>query len=455
MHKHNLADVFTAGNEFAESAANEIVKRVKLHTSLPKCANENDDVTRPGGFVEELVDWVVSSAERPSRWLALSAVLPFVAALVGRRFESPTGLRSNLYVAALAPSGFGKDHARSQLKKLALKAGVATILGPSRFMSASALRSALVDKPSCICMVDEFDSLMQQINDPRAGIHNTLIRGDLKDLWSASQTFFDGSEYASTKAVRLFHPNLCIYGTGTPEAFWKTISGLNTAEGLLPRFILFDVDGPRPARIARKSDVSDVPVLLSELCRELLMAGRPINKLEQQAQSPLLEKGDKDVSALRVPMDENATAKLEEFKRQIDAFTCDEVSAPLINRAAEHAVKLALVVAVATDWDAPVITGEIMQWAITLAWRLTTRMLAETTSRVSDSVREGNYKRILEQIKKAKDGITDGKIADANRGMPARDRKDIIQDLIGAERIKGRITIGKKGRPRCRYHFLK
>src|SRR6266576_4953523 len=70
------------------------------------------DLTNPGGVVSDIVDWIVSSASRPSRELALSATLPFVGALIGRRFSSPTDLRTNFYSVALASSGYGKDHAR-------------------------------------------------------------------------------------------------------------------------------------------------------------------------------------------------------------------------------------------------------------------------------------------------------------------------------------------------------
>lgn len=55
------------------------------------------DLTNPGGLIGELVDWIVSSASRPSRKLALSAVIPFAGALLGRRFASQTDLRTNFY----------------------------------------------------------------------------------------------------------------------------------------------------------------------------------------------------------------------------------------------------------------------------------------------------------------------------------------------------------------------
>src|SRR5215212_6332021 len=96
-----LAEILPAGDKFAAEAAEDIIKRVERHskygprvTAQPE-TSDTESLTFPGGFVEEIVDWIVSSSERPSRYLALSAVLPFVGSLIGRRFESPTTAASN------------------------------------------------------------------------------------------------------------------------------------------------------------------------------------------------------------------------------------------------------------------------------------------------------------------------------------------------------------------------
>ena len=77
-------------------------------TDSPKSGDSLAALTNPGGLVGELVDWIVSSSSRPSRELALSAVIPFIGALLGRRFASPTDLRTNFYVVALADSATAK-----------------------------------------------------------------------------------------------------------------------------------------------------------------------------------------------------------------------------------------------------------------------------------------------------------------------------------------------------------
>lgn len=191
--KHNAKELFADGIDFVEkTTANIIARAEKIKGN--RIADEDrttgltrlSDLTNPGGVVSELIDWIVSSSSRPSRELALSAVLPFVGALLGRRFASPTDLRTNFYTVALADSGYGKDHARTQLKRLITAAGLDRFSGPNRFMSATALRNSVTTKPSCLCMVDEFGGMMRQINDPRAGIHSMLIRSDLLEMFTSA-----------------------------------------------------------------------------------------------------------------------------------------------------------------------------------------------------------------------------------------------------------------------------
>jgi hypothetical protein len=403
------------------------------------------DLTDPGGVVSDLVDWIVSSASRPSRELALSAVLPFVGALIGRRFASPTDLRSNFYSVALASSGYGKDHARTQLKRLITAAGLDRISGPNRFMSATALRNSVMTKPSCLCMVDEFGGMMRQINDPRAGIHSVLIRSDMLEMFTSASTFFEGAAYAKEAPAKIHNPNLCIYGTSTPEDFWASVSSLNTADGLLPRFLLFNITGNKPSREDARTNVYNVPQSLIEAVQALALAGRGNGNLSNTDNGSLASK------PIVVNYSADAATELARFETFVDETVSASEIAPILNRAVEHAIKLALTVSVCTNHVDPVITGHAMKWAVKLAWLSTCTMIEETGDRISDNQREADKKRIFGYIKRAGvDGITEGKIGDACGGIDKRRRDELLSDLVSAGRIEER-QVSTKGRPRKRY----
>src|SRR5579864_8703316 len=97
---YNAKDIFKEGTAFSKrEAANIIAEFERLKgrriADDDKTAGETilADLTNPGGVVGDIVDWIVSSSSRPSRELALAAAIPFVGALIGRRFASPTDLR--------------------------------------------------------------------------------------------------------------------------------------------------------------------------------------------------------------------------------------------------------------------------------------------------------------------------------------------------------------------------
>jgi hypothetical protein len=141
-------------------------------------------------------------------------------------------------------------------------------------MSATGLRDAVMAKPSSFCMVDEFGGMMRQINDKKAGIHNLLIRSDLLEMFTSAATFFEGAAYAGPAPEKIHNPNLCIYSTSTPEDFWASVSSLNTADGLLPRFLLFNVTGQKPGRVVASNNVYDVPETLVKSCLHSLTVSR-------------------------------------------------------------------------------------------------------------------------------------------------------------------------------------
>jgi hypothetical protein len=98
-------------------------------------------------------------------------------------------------------------------------------------------------------MVDEFGGMMRQINDQYAGIQNQLIRSDMLEMFSSAATFFEGAAYAGSAPEKIYNPNLCIYGTSTPEDFWASVSSRNAVDGLLRPYLLFNITGAKPDRV--------------------------------------------------------------------------------------------------------------------------------------------------------------------------------------------------------------
>jgi hypothetical protein len=389
-----------------------------------------------------------ASSDRPNRALLLGAALTLVSVLAGRKFASPSNLRTNNYIITLAPSGHGKDHAISQIKLLSEAAGLDRFIGPARIMSASALRKLIKREPSVACFIDEFGGFMHQIHDRRAGIHNAMIRNDLLEMFSAAGSFFAGAEYASEPAAKVYAPNLSVSGTSTPAQFWSSLSSLSTVDGLLARFILINVAGEKPARRKAPAGPRDVPAQLIKSLHAVADAGSSgnLSRLRDGSPSPIV-----------VPLTSEAEIALDEFSAELDkadASSPDEEQ-PFIARARENAIKLALTVAVGESPTAPEVSGTTMRWAIEFSRLSMETLIRESSDRIADNERGEAFNRILGLIRKAGSaGITEGRIADRAKHLDARLRAQILNDLQLAGRVRFERRTGTGGRAGERYYAL-
>ena len=62
------------------------------HATATPASDELEPYTRDvPGVVGEIIEWIVATARRPNRVLALAAAIPLVGTLIGRRVAGPTG----------------------------------------------------------------------------------------------------------------------------------------------------------------------------------------------------------------------------------------------------------------------------------------------------------------------------------------------------------------------------
>jgi len=411
-----------------------------VHDYKLEAISDLEALTYPGGLVEDLIDWIVSSAEQPCRTLALAAALPFVASLAGSRFSTGgRDTRPNIYTVALAESGFGKEHARSQIKRLLMASqGVFEKYGgPARIMSASALREVLEANQSVNCQIDEFGGFVRDITDRKAGSHQRAISTDLRDYYSASSTYFEGAAYRGSPPKRIYNPNLCIHGTSTPDQFWTALSSASAEDGLLPRLVLFHVTGARPAAVKPKRDVRWVSEGIQMKMADV--AGIDVVKARTSAFGKVTPAAPyAENKPFVVPWTGDAKNLFASVKDSIEANSRKVApeSRPFMQRILENAIKLALIVAVGTNPESPEISEANIEWAATLSWTCAAAMMAEIEDRLSDNQREANYKRISSLIRTAgKKGITQGRLADRLKSIDARQRDEILKDLRASGKV--------------------
>lgn len=160
------------------------------------------------GFVNGLKEHTLRTSARPNEPLAFAGALAMLAHLSGRSYMDVRGSHTNLYLAALAPSGMGKEGPRTVNKRLATAAGVPASV-PDSVASGEGLEEAVAASPSLLLQSDEADTLLTAMRgtDNKASRLNEMVL-----------RFF--SESSSSHAMRIKAPAapICARSSGFTES---------------------------------------------------------------------------------------------------------------------------------------------------------------------------------------------------------------------------------------------
>lgn len=403
--------------------------------------------TMPPGLVGDIAAWLTTTARNPSPILNLGAALAFVGALAGRRYAGPTNLRTNVYIVGLADSGFGKEHPRAATKTLANKAGVlAKFFGGEAIASSSALRNRVKANPTLVYMIDEFGGFLRKITNPRAGNHEKEIGDDLLKFTGSAGSIFMGADYAANLAEPIHNPNVCIYGTSTPETFWKALGSGSIADGFLPRFIVLDAGPERPEPRDPSMSADTPPRSLIEKIQGFVTY-RSTSQGNLNAMT-----ADGKTACVAIPITWRGDAKriydrfVDEMFQAMDK--ADTSLQPIYARVAENAMRLAGIVAAGACPENPGIDDAIMQWATDVAYTSANMLMSQAEERVADNEKQAEYKRVRAIVAKAKGrGVTRNDVARVLKGVMDRRRMtDIIEQLVEAGEVFEAAVVAGNGR---------
>lgn len=314
----------------------------------------------PPGLVGKVASYILASAQRPVREIALAGGLAFIAGLAARQYNvSNTGL--NLYIVLLAETGRGKEAAATGIEMLVntMRANVPSIetfMGPGGYASGQALVRALDGNPCLFSTLGEFGHMLRTITDKRASASDVKLRQVLLNLFSKSgknqklrSTAYSDTE-KNTQDVEA--PALTFLGDTTPEAYYACFTSGLIGEGLLPRFLSITYDGPRvPSNEAPRIDVPP------ELGEHLASLVTTILNLQQTNNF----------------VDVGFSPEARELDRDFDQYCDARINEPgagamaeVWNRAHLKMRRVAAVLAVGRNHMAPQIEVNDVEWAIRL-----------------------------------------------------------------------------------------
>ncbi|GIX11574.1 DUF3987 domain-containing protein [Elioraea sp. Yellowstone] len=369
---------------------------------LPVPAN----IMQPGGVLQMLVDECCRTALRPQPFLALGAAICAVGALAGRKYRTRTDLRTNVYVAAVAESGGGKDHAPEVIRRCFDLAKLDHYLGGENLASGRGMLSALEQHPARLFQIDEFGLFLGTVTGGRAPAHKADIWSELMKLYSRAKGIYRGTEYANKKdapRVDIHQPCVCFFGTTTPSTFWKALEGGAMMDGSLARFLVFVTDTDRPER-NRDAGIITPPAELLEALKAIARGhgdALPRGNLPDVHVAPMT--ATEEPAPYTVPMTAAAEVLHDRKLAEEDAWATKVAGTPqaaIVNRLGENASKLALICAISRNPAHPAITEAELSWGWALAEHCTRTVLRDAQRFLADSEFEKRLNKAINIISK-------------------------------------------------------
>lgn len=391
-----------------ETKPKPVVVDTENYTPVPEY------LLNPGGFVSEIIEWVLATSQQPRKVLSLAGALSLAATILGQKVQSETGIRTNLQVVGVGGTSVGKDHARKCNKAFFIASGLSDFLGGEELASGAALLGRMGDHPNTLFQLDEFGLMMQSIVNPKSGSHKAEIMSSMMKMFSSAGTVFHGAEYADRKMRQrkdIQYPCLNVYATTTAEMLWPALNSSHSASGFLNRLLFMFEPSVRIKR--RHTTITPPPDSSIEWAKAVRAA-----MIDMEGLTPS--------NPIIVPMSERAIDEFDAFDdwiaERMDQSRFMGLDA-LWGRAWEHGAKIALIVAcgrfTAAQWankERPEIGYDEARYGIEFVKFSIGEIEREVATRVADS-EFGNFVNEVSRriVAAGNKGLTERELASSSR----------------------------------------
>jgi len=317
---------------------------------------------REPGLLGDVARWSVNYAFRPVVEFAALVALATLAPVFSRRFATPTAAGLNLYLAALAETGGGKEAAIGAPPALLAAAKLEFLIGACDFTSDSAIELALRSRPNFIAPIDEVSEFIGATQHRNAAAHARTLRKAMLDLyskarpdarWSGKQKV--DADHADKGAEPIYSPHLSLLGCSTVTGFFETLTDANLTGGFVNRWIV--VRGGKPGGVNVDPARVNVPESLSAALHAAYADTGDGNLSDSAARDPF-----RKPNMRIVPWGDGG----EEAWRSVLLSQCEAVDAgrgEVVGRAAENCLKVATIRALARDGLNAAVTDRDILWA--------------------------------------------------------------------------------------------
>jgi len=425
----------------------------KIRTSR-KTKIDTPSLVPDHGLIRMLHDDMMQSSVRPQPELSIANIICYLGAIMGRKYRTETGLRTNVYAVGLLDSGGGKDHSRKRVNMLAAKSGTGKWIGGSKIASGSALISSLVNHPSKLYQLDEMGFLLQSMTGAKSDPHKRDLMANFMELYSSADSVYRGIEYADQSnrpTKEIYQPNACIYGTSTPDSFWSALTSAESVDGSLARFLIFPASVHRPTR--QRPDLTPPD-------KRIVSAIKALADFRPNGSGNLTDVASEidNANPMTVTMGQDVWTAWESLDDDMTDRMKDTATRSIYSRVAENAMKLSLIHAVSLNHTNPSIGIDSWLWGQEIALWSANQLASEVAKRIADSPFELACKQAYQIISASGDkGCTMREISrqcSSIRALNNRQRTEVMEVVMndyGVEFGVVRTNKGVGGRARNAY----
>ncbi len=317
------------------------------------------DLFNVPGFIGNVMELSMNYAPFPNKPLAFAGAIALQAHLAARKVQSPTGLRTNPYIIALAKSGVGKDFPRTINQKiLELVQRDDELI--ENVASGQGLEDELLVHPAALWQSDEFYSVLQEVLQDTTGQKQTLMKYLLTLFTSANKNIQTRVKSGRVKA-KIVCPNLTLYATTTPAGFFDSLSPRLMNDGMFARLDVIIGESRGDGQVKEEPDIPSAIEAKARAWADFRPPGS----------------GNTDVKAMTVPYTPDAAVLAEHLRRdETEMYRKSEREEDIDwklsvwSRACENALRYALVYScsIADKPENTVITADAIRWAKKFIW---------------------------------------------------------------------------------------
>lgn len=428
QHPEPVRDIWSTIPVFSGTRSYQRIKPIAQLTDAEYAALVPDDpgpfpIPDPSqceGLLGEAACFLDAASTTATEAGGLAIALPLLGALMGRGYQTPTRLRTNVYSVAIGASGSGKTSLVSPAKELMRLGRVETLLGTDRIASGSGLLKMLDEGHAKICFLDEFGHMLKSLASYGAGVHAKQILTEFTQLYSAANTLFTGTAAATQEARQIDSPHLCLFGMATPDQFWSAFGSGALEDGSVARYLVFPLGETAPKEPDERFQ-QDLVDRMTEV---------------RSAMNRRISGNLGRFEALTVPFSKEAEAEraklIETMASCADYAERNAIkgAGPILRRVAENAAKIALISAVGRDPESPEVNRRDFDVGHALARWSANVMVSNIARHIADNQHERDVNEVEYFIQEAREkGRPYRQIQRRFRRIKTRDLRDILEGL--------------------------